>query len=84
MGSPLFKVRVVVGLAQGLNTLSRLATSYVMLLLFYRFFGRIFKFKALIGWMQIAKVEYLSKLGFAVGLGCKFCKGSFAATCFGC
>ena len=31
MGSPLFKVGVVVGLAQGLNALSRLATSYVKL-----------------------------------------------------
>ena len=71
MGSPLFKVGVVVGLAQGLNTLSRLAMSYIMLLLFYRLFGRMFKFKPLIGWMQMYIVEYLSKLGFAVGLGCK-------------
>ena len=31
MGSPLFRVGVVIGLAQGLNTRSRLAMSYVKL-----------------------------------------------------
>ena len=59
MGSPLFTVRVVIGIAQGLNTLSCLATSYVMLLLFYRLFGRMFKFKPLIGWMQFVKCRVL-------------------------
>ena len=47
MGSPLFIVRVVVGLAQGLNTLSRLATSYIVLLLSYRLFGRMFYIQTL-------------------------------------
>ena len=59
MGSLLITVRVVVGLAQGLNTLSRLAMSYIMILLFYRFFGRMFKFKPLIGWMQFVKCRVL-------------------------
>ena len=59
MGSPLITVRVIIGLAQGLNTLSHLAMSYIMLLLFYRLFRRMFKLNPLIGWMQFVKCRVL-------------------------